>query len=444
MKLKKWETALNSAEKELSGTEQELKNVDNQMQASTKTTSTFGDTLKAVLAADIIKKGVKEITGSIEDIGKYMSSAITGAASFGREISLMSEKTGISTENIQKFNATARVTGVSIDTFTSTLARSIRSMNSASSGSGAVANAYSQLGVAVTDSSGQLRDSEEVYWDTVDALKAMENETQRDAYAMQIFGKSALELNPIIKRGSEGFREITDSVVTFDEATIESMSNLDISVKRLGGIMDGVKRAVGAAFVPAMDEIVGSVSGVGSAFRGIFMTFTTGGDMDAAVSNLVSRVDTMVGVLQDGIPKFMETANSMIGALASAISAALPAIVDAVAPMIPGIVEALLSGVNQLIPVALDIVMALVNGIISALPAIVSGAAQLISSLVSGISQALPILIPAAVSIVMEIVGTLLDNVDLLLGAAIDPLARNSRGDSADNRISFKRTAKIN
>jgi chromosome segregation ATPase len=220
---KKWQNALNSAEKELNGTQQELKNVDNQMQSTSKSTSTFGEALKAILAADVIKSSVKMLGDSIKDVGKYMSDAITGAAAYGKEISLMSEKTGVSTENLQKFQAAARTTGVDVDTFTSTLARSIRSMNSASSGSGAVSKAYSELGVAVTDSNGQLRNSEEVYWDTIDALKNMSNETQRDAYSMQIFGKSAMELNPIIKRGSEGFREITDSVVTFNDETIETM-----------------------------------------------------------------------------------------------------------------------------------------------------------------------------------------------------------------------------
>ena len=280
---------------------------------------------------------------SIKDVGKYMSDAITGAAAYGKEISLMSEKTGVSTENLQKFQAAARTTGVDVDTFTSTLARSIRSMNSASSGTGAVSKAYSELGVSVTDSSGELRNSEEVYWDTIDALKNMSNETQRDAYSMQIFGKSAMELNPIIKRGSEGFKEITDSVVTFNDETIETMRGLDISMQRLGGVMDGVKRAVGASFAPALADMAGAAAKVGGSFRNIFMTLATGGDMDAAMNNLVSSVNSMVGVLQEAVPKFMETASSMISALATGISAALPSIVNAVVPMIPGIVNALIS-----------------------------------------------------------------------------------------------------
>ena len=69
-------------------------------------------------------------------------------------------------------------------------------MSSARKGTGEIADAYRRLGVSVTDMSGNLRDSETVYWETIDALGKVSNETERDALAMQIFGKSAQELIP--------------------------------------------------------------------------------------------------------------------------------------------------------------------------------------------------------------------------------------------------------
>jgi len=389
-------------------------------QNTNKSTSTFGDTLKAILAADVIKSGVKMLGDAIKGVGESMMDAVKGASSYGKEISLMSEKTGISVENLQKFKAMFTTTGVEVEQFTSSLAKSIKSMNSATDSSKGTGAAYAALGVNVRDSNGQLRNSEDVYWETVDALKSMENETQRDAYAMQLFGKSAMELNPIIKRGSEGFRELTDSVMTFDEQTIETLRGLDISIAKLSGTMDGVKRAVGASFAPAMADMAGAAAKVGTSFKNIFMTIATGGDMDVAMNNLVSSVNSMVGVLQDGVPKFMDTAQTMITALASGLSASLPTIVNAIVPMIPAIVDVIMSGINQLIPVAMQIIMALINGIIVALPALISGAAQMISALISGISQALPQLIPAAVRIVAEIASALINNIGLLMDAAIE------------------------
>ena len=71
-----------------------------------------------------------------------------------------------------------------------------------------MAEAYKKLGVNVTDANGNLLDGEEVYWKSIDALGQIQNETERDAIAMQLFGKSAQELNPLIEAGSEKMQEL--------------------------------------------------------------------------------------------------------------------------------------------------------------------------------------------------------------------------------------------
>ena len=52
-----------------------------------------------------------------------------------------------------------------------------------------------------------MRDADDVFMDMVDALGSIENETERDALAMQIFGKSARELNPLIRAGSKALAD---------------------------------------------------------------------------------------------------------------------------------------------------------------------------------------------------------------------------------------------
>ena len=71
--------------------------------------------------------------------------------------------------------------------------------------------AYEKLGVQATNANGSLRDSDTVYWEIIDALGKMKNETERDAIAMQILGKSAQELNPLIEAGSARMDELGDA-----------------------------------------------------------------------------------------------------------------------------------------------------------------------------------------------------------------------------------------
>ena len=57
---------------------------------------------------------------------------------------------------------------------------------------------------AVDPLTGKLRDSNDVFYEVVDALGKVKNETERDAIAMALMGKSARELNPLIEAGGWG------------------------------------------------------------------------------------------------------------------------------------------------------------------------------------------------------------------------------------------------
>jgi len=338
---KKWEAALNSAEKELTDTEKELKNVDAQMQNASKSTSTFGDMLKASLTAEAITAGIKKLGEGLKSVGNYMMDAIKDASEYGKEISLMSEKTGISTETLQKFKAATKTTGVDVEQFTSTLAKSIKSMNSATDANKGTGAAYAALGVSVRDSNGQLRDAEIVYWEIVDALKNMENETQRDAYAMQIFGKSAQELNPIIKRGSEGFKELTDGMITFDDQTMESLRGLDISMQKFSGTMDGIKRVIGVAFAPAMKELADAAANAGSKFRGLFTAILQGAD-EAEIKQKMNDFKDSIVKLFEKVPEFLKIGWQILSTIGEGIMMALGSLYEShIKPIIDNILSLL-------------------------------------------------------------------------------------------------------
>ena len=88
----------------------------------------------------------------------------------------------------------AELVDVSTETLTKSMAKQIKSMKAVQDGTKLSVEAYDKLGVSVMNADGSLRDSDTVYWEVIDALGKIENETERDALAMQILGKSAQEL----------------------------------------------------------------------------------------------------------------------------------------------------------------------------------------------------------------------------------------------------------
>lgn len=213
--------------------------------------SSFLKVGKALLAAGIAAK--------VADIAKKLASAAKEAAAFADEVLTLSAKTNISTDALQGYMYAAELVDVSVETITKSMQRNIRSMGSAADGTAQYANAYKQLGVAVQDSNGDLRDSQEVFWELIDALGQMTNETERDEIAMTLLGKSAQDLNPLIEAGADRMHELADEAASvgyiMSAETLSALGSLDDQLQRLDGAATAAKNALGAALAPTLENL---------------------------------------------------------------------------------------------------------------------------------------------------------------------------------------------
>jgi len=73
-------------------------------------------------------------------------------------------------ETLQKFQYASDLIDVSLETLTGSMSRMIRTMNTARQGNKQAQEAFDQLGIAITDANGQLRDGETVFNETIKAL----------------------------------------------------------------------------------------------------------------------------------------------------------------------------------------------------------------------------------------------------------------------------------
>ena len=116
------------------------------------------------------------------------------------DVLTMSRNTGISTAELQKFAyASDR-----IDVSTEAMVKAFTKLKTKIDPSN---ESLAKLGVAATNADGSLRDANDVFYDVLQALSQVENETERDQLAMELFGKSADELSGIIDDGGAALRE---------------------------------------------------------------------------------------------------------------------------------------------------------------------------------------------------------------------------------------------
>lgn len=274
-----WQTSLNNAQADLRIMETDLQKTNQYMEEAKqstdgcatsidnlgkevvqteKETERFGDVLKANLASEVIISGIGKIAELAKTAGQELLEAANGAAAFADEIATLSVQTGVSTSTLQELTYAQELMDVSVETVTNSMAKNIKSMSQAQKGSADYTEAYKKLGVQITTTNGQFRDSEKVYWEVVDALGKIVNETERDAIAMTLFGKKAQDLNTLIALGSEGFTEYAKEAhevgYVMNDEMMSALLDTSDAMERMNNKITAAKNHIGAELAPAIEE----------------------------------------------------------------------------------------------------------------------------------------------------------------------------------------------
>lgn len=205
-------------------------------------------------AAIALTASAAAVTALISSIKKLHQMTLE-AAHEADDLATKSMTSGVDTETLQQWQYASELIDVSVDTMTGSLTKLTKSMSSANDGNKATADAFAELGVSITDSSGNLRDTEDVFYDVVDALGQIPNETERDAMAMELLGKSAQELNPLILQGSDALKQLGQEAAStgyiLDESQIQKLTEVDDAYQKMQLQIEATRKQMAADFAPA-------------------------------------------------------------------------------------------------------------------------------------------------------------------------------------------------
>lgn len=174
------------------------------------------------------------------------------------ELITKSAMTGLSTDFLQAYEYAQNLVDVDLETFTGAMQRLTDKMADARDGNEALAATFERLGVTITDTSdGSLLPADQVLMQVIDALHNMENETERNAVASDLLGKSYQSLNPLIVSGTGALQEYMEAahdnyVLTEDQ--IAALGELDDQVQKNNNEWEALKKQIAAEFAPASKE----------------------------------------------------------------------------------------------------------------------------------------------------------------------------------------------
>lgn len=411
-----WTQQMNRATAELNDMERELRDNKAAMEQLSNATEELGDDMddaggKGKTLGQILKENLsftdiinlaKAAASAIRDVAEAMIECATDAARFADDINTLSIQTGVSTERLQEFDYMAELIDVDLNTISGALSKTVKSMSAGKDG-------FDTLGVAIRDADGELRNSETVFFEAVDALGKIENETERDALAMDLFGKSARELNPLIEAGSARLKELAqeahDVGYVMDDETVKSLVAGQDQLDRFTKSTEAAKNAVGAQLLPSLAALAKGGSGIASAFA---TTLTSTGDASAALS---AGKDVAMEVLQgiiDAAPEMAEAAGALLSELAVDVVEMAPELIELGLVVLEAFAEGIAENVDTLVPAIVDAVIKIVETLAQNAPLLISAAGQLIGALASGLIQAIPHLvlqIPAIIGALLEGLG---------------------------------------
>lgn len=361
--LSKSQEELKKKQEELSKSSEKL---GGKIEENTKRHKTFKDRVHDVIdklkdfvsgnkdAAKSVSDSATEINSKLEIWQKFgdgvskvaskLWSMVTNAAQAADDLNTLSKVTGLSVEELQKLEYASNFVDVSSGTLQNSLKKLTKGMNDYRKGTGEAHEGLQKLRIKVVDAHNVLRSSEDVFYEVIDALGKVKNQTERDAIAMQIFGESASELNPLIESGSQALKDYGAQAeaagIIMSQDAVDGANTLNDVLDMLKATINGIITATGAELaanfarllegltplILAVASLIGLISNIPApvlyAIAIVSMLVVTFIKTMSAVSSVTSVINTMNPAMWKTVAVIMAIVSALIilVALIAAIS----------------------------------------------------------------------------------------------------------------------------
>lgn len=206
-----------------------------------------------VAAMGVAAGGVMALVNAV----KSLQEQTLEAAARADDIISRATQMNISLQEYQALQYAAPFVDVDVDTMAGSLQKLTQAMGDAAAGSEAAQAKFTELGISIIDTDGTLRSAYDVWLDTMDALSGMTNETERDVAAQELLGKSASDLAPIYRDGTEALRSYTEAAkenYVMSDEQLQMLGSVDDAWQKLQKDIEGNKNMIAAEWAPTAKE----------------------------------------------------------------------------------------------------------------------------------------------------------------------------------------------
>ena len=343
-------------QREIIATEQSLGQLEGQYAAlqagadqTAQKTRSLGEAFKEMSAKaaehlQAVGKKLQDAGKSIEEFGNKLAPVSGAAAAIGTallkmgydaatgadDLNTLAKQTGISTAELQKMQYASDLIDVSLNDITGALKKMKPKMSENN-------QTFKDLGVSVTDADGNLRDATDVFYDTVEALSKIENETEKDQIAMELFGKGADSLAGIIDDGGQALKEYGEQAeelgVILDQDTLNALNEANDVIDQTKAQVKGTMAVIGSQVVPVLMPLLQKgaelVAKIGEKLRGLNEEQTETILKVVGVVAAAAPAIILIGKIVSGVGSLISAAGSLLGVLGNPAVLIIAALVAA-------------------------------------------------------------------------------------------------------------------
>lgn len=318
--------AQQALQREIIETTEKLKDLENAYKKSSPTLQSISSKTGELAEKT---KGLSAAAGVAAGGMLYMAQQAGATAD---ELLTTAQQTGFSVEELQKLKYASDLVDVSYEQMTGSIAKLTRNMTTEN-------KALQTLGVSVTDQNGKMRAATDVWYDAIAALGQVENGTERDQLAMELFGKSAGEMAGIVDDGGAKLRALGEEAAAagliMSEDAVNDAGLFNDALDRLKATAEQSFASAGATLaetlIPTLEKLVEVVSSVLTWFANLDGTTQT---VILTVLGLVAAISPVLGLI------------STLTGLAAALNVAMLPMIGTIALIVAGIAAVIAIGVT--------------------------------------------------------------------------------------------------
>lgn len=300
----------------------------------------------------------------------------------------------------------------------------------------AAAKELGSLGISVTDSSGNIREMNEIFEDLNEKLGGLSESDKMNALS-NIFNKQDLAaVNALLSGTGDEMNNLYNELANAEGAALQMSETMESglagSVRSLKSAYEGLQITIGEQFSDMAGEVVGDVTSLVRDVTAILNDGFQEGDITAIGERISSFLMDGIKRISEYLPEVIEMVSIMLTELVNVLVALLPTLLppllEGAIALLTGIIDAIVGNIEPLIEMVVYLVTTVAEFIIENLPLLIEAAIQIVVALALGIADALPELIPSIVEAIILIVDTLLNNMDQILNAALQIIMGLAKG----------------